>query len=106
MSSKGNPAAIGAFIVGGILLITLAIFVFSSDSLFSKNQRFIVVFTESINGLKVGAPIKLYGVQIGHVTEISVERDKEKNITLIPVVFEVNAQHIRCQHSGKKLGCV
>jgi paraquat-inducible protein B len=94
MSSKGNPAAIGAFIVGGILLITLAIFVFSSDSLFSKNQRFIVVFTESINGLKVGAPIKLYGVQIGHVTEISVERDKEKNITLIPVVFEVNAQHI------------
>jgi paraquat-inducible protein B len=54
-----------------------------------------VVFTESINGLQVGAPIKLYGVQIGHVTEIYVERDKKSNMTLIPVVFEVNPKKIR-----------
>ncbi len=94
MSNKGNPTTIGAFIVGAILLLIASILVFSSDTLFSKNQKFIVVFTESINGLKVGAPIKLYGVQIGHVTEINVERDKENNKTLIPVVFEVNQKNI------------
>ncbi len=94
MSNKGNPTAIGAFIVGAILLLIASILVFSSDTLFSKNQKFIVVFTESINGLKVGAPIKLYGVQIGHVTEINVERDKENDRTLIPVVFEVNQVNI------------
>ncbi len=94
MSNKANPATIGAFIVGAILLTITSILVFSSDSLFSKNARFIVIFTESINGLQVGAPIKLYGVQIGHVIEINVERDKEHNMTLIPVTFEVNPQKI------------
>lgn len=94
MSKKGNPTTIGAFIVGAIILLIACILVFSSDSLFSKNQKFIVVFTESINGLNVGAPIKLYGVQIGHVTEINVERDIEHNRTLIPVVFEINPQNI------------
>lgn len=95
MINKANPAAIGAFVVGAIFLTISSILVFSSDTLFSKNHRFVVVFTESINGLQVGAPIKLYGVQIGHVTEIYVERDKQKNITLIPVVFEVNPKQIR-----------
>lgn len=94
MIKKSNPTAIGAFIVGAVLLIISSILIFSSDTLFSKNHRFVVVFTESINGLQVGAPIKLYGVQIGHVTEIYVERDKKTNMTLIPVVFEVNPKKI------------
>ena len=102
MSNKANPATIGGFIVGAILLTIASIMIFSSDALFSQNARFIVVFTESINGLQIGAPIKLYGVQIGHVTEINVERDRENNITLIPVVFEVNPQKIKDYVDTKK----
>jgi paraquat-inducible protein B len=94
MNNKTNPATIGAFVVGAIVLLVASILVFSSDTLFSKNPRFLVVFTESINGLQVGAPIKLYGVQIGHVTEIYVERDHENNVTLLPVVFEVDPKKI------------
>lgn len=94
MNKKINPTAIGSFILGAIFLLICSVFVFSSDSWFSKNHKFIVVFTESINGLSVGAPIKLYGVQIGHVTDISVERDMQLNTTLIPVVFEVEQDKI------------
>lgn len=94
MMNKANPTVIGAFIVGAVFLIITSILVFSSESLFSKNHQFVVIFTESINGLQVGAPIKLYGVQIGHVTEINVERNKQSNMTLIPVVFEVNPKNI------------
>jgi len=94
MNNQPNPALIGSFIVGALLLLMTSVFIFSSESWFSKNQQFIVVFTESINGLNVGAPIKLYGVQIGHVTEINVERDLQQNLTLIPVVFEVDQQKI------------
>ncbi len=95
MNNKANPTVIGAFIVGAVILIISSFLVFSSDSFFSKNHRFVVVFNESINGLQVGAPIKLYGVQIGHVTEIYVERDKKNNMTLIPVVFEVDPRKIK-----------
>jgi len=94
MNSKTNPLIIGSFIIGALLLLICSIFIFSSDSWFSKNHKFIVVFTESINGLSIGAPIKLYGVQIGHVTEISVLRDIQLNNTLLPVVFEVDQQKL------------
>jgi len=94
MNNKVNPTVIGSFIIGALGLFISSIFIFSSDAWFTKNQQFIVVFTESINGLNVGAPIKLYGVQIGHVTEITVERDPQSNMTLIPVIFEVDQQKI------------
>jgi len=94
MNNKANPTTIGIFIIGAFSLLVASIFVFSSEAWFSKNHKFIVVFTESINGLNVGAPIKLYGVQIGHVTEINVERDIQRNMTLIPVVFEVDQEKI------------
>lgn len=94
MSNNPNPTAIGAFIIGALSLLVASIFIFSGDSWFSNNQKFIVVFTESINGLNVGAPIKLYGVQIGHVTEISVKRDPLRNMTLIPIVFEVDQKKV------------
>ncbi|MCK5888363.1 MAG: MCE family protein [Methylococcales bacterium] len=94
MSKQGNPTIIGAFVAGALFLIIASVFVFSHEAFFSKNQQFVVVFTESINGLNIGAPIKLYGVQIGHVVKIDVERDQQAGKTLIPVVFEVNPQHI------------
>ena len=94
MSKKANPTTIGAFIVGAIILFITGILVFSSEAWFSINDRFIVFFDESINGLNVGAPIKLSGVQIGQVIEISVERDIKLNKILVPVVFEVNPQKI------------
>jgi len=94
MNNKTNSLVIGSFILGAVTLLICSIFVFSSDSWFSKNHKFVVVFNESINGLNIGAPIKLYGVQIGHVTEISVERDSLHNQTLIPVVFEVEQKKI------------
>jgi len=102
MNNKANATKIGTFIIGALCLLIGSIFVFSSESWFSKNHQFIVVFTESINGLNVGAPIKLYGVQIGHVTEINVERDMQRNMTLIPVVFEVDQEKISAYVDTKK----
>ena len=95
MSKQANPTAIGAFIVGSFILVIVGILVFSSGQWFSKTERFIVYFAESINGLSVGAPIKLSGVQIGHVTDISVERDVKLNKILVPVVFEIETEKIR-----------
>lgn len=95
MSKQANPTAIGAFIFGAIILVISAILVFSSGQWFSKKERFIVYFAESINGLNVGAPIKLSGVLIGQVVDISVERDVKLNQILVPVVFEIETEKIR-----------
>lgn len=95
MSKQANPTTIGAFIFGAILIVIAAIVIFSSGQWFSKKERFIVYFAESINGLNVGAPIKLSGVQIGQVVDISVERDAKLNKILVPVIFEIETEKIR-----------
>lgn len=53
-------------------LIVLAIIVVGSGKLFRRPVLFVCMFQGSVNGLKVGAPVKLRGVQIGTVEEIKL----------------------------------
>ncbi len=72
MSKRISPTAIGMFVVGGFALVIAAIVVVGSGSLFKKPQRFVCMFQGDVNGLKVGAPVKFKGVQIGTVEEIEI----------------------------------
>ncbi len=65
-----SPTAIGAFVAGAIALLMAAIVIVGGGKLFSKPVRFICMFQGDINGLKVGAPVKFKGVQIGTVEQI------------------------------------
>jgi len=39
--------------------------VFGSGQLFRKTQEFVLYFGGSVNGLRIGAPVKFKGVDIG-----------------------------------------
>jgi len=70
MAKHVSPATIGAFVVGSFALLVAAIVVVGAGNLFRKPHRFICLFQGDLNGLKVGAPVKVRGVQIGSVTKI------------------------------------
>lgn len=53
-------------------LIVLAIVVVGSGKLFRKPVRFVCMFQGNVNGLRLGAPVKFRGVQIGTVEEIKL----------------------------------
>ncbi len=63
---------IGVFVVGGAALVLAAIIAVGAGNLFSKPKRFICMFQGNLNGLKLGAPVKFKGVQIGTVEEIKL----------------------------------
>ncbi len=94
MSKQANPLTIGAFIVGAVVLLVVGIIVIGGGKWFSETERFVVYFDESINGLTIGAPVKLSGVQIGQVVDINVVRDGKLNQILVPVVFEIEPDKI------------
>lgn len=86
--NKTNPALIGAFVIGGICLLLFSVIYFAHLS--TKGGRpFIIYFTESTNGLNVGAPVKMGGVSIGTVTDIVVLADQETARVVTPVIIEV-----------------
>jgi paraquat-inducible protein B len=61
--------------------------VFGSGKFFQKTTDFLVYFHGDVNGLRVGAPVKVRGVDIGSVTKITPIYD-EKGDVLIEVFLK------------------
>lgn len=91
MSKPVNPAVIGGFTVGALTLFVLALLIFGAGREFHADKvRYVVFFESSLNGLEVGAPVKLQGVKIGQVTEIALQIDNKRGILYKPVVLEID----------------
>ncbi len=70
MGKKTNPAIVGAFVLGAIGLALLATIVLGSGQLFQTKHEYVLFFEGDVNGLRVGAAVKIKGVAIGSVTRI------------------------------------
>ncbi|HWA85326.1 MAG TPA: MlaD family protein [Opitutus sp.] len=102
MKTKVRPAVVGAFVIGAIVFAIIALLAFGRVSFFSKPQRFVVYFDESIHGLDLGSPVKLRGVRIGRVVDLSVRYDAATNQSLVAVVCELN-RNVIMDANGKRL---
>ncbi len=102
MSKQASPAKIGGFVVGAIGLVVLAILVVSDNKFLIHKDRFVIYFEGTINGLKVGAPVKLKGVQVGQVTDVRVELNLDEVVVRTPVFIEVNLNSVRFENSEDK----
>ena len=95
MKTKVSPAIVGAFVIGACALGVIALLSFGSFSLFSKPQRFVVFFNESISGLDLGSPVKLSGVRVGRVVDLNVRFDQARKQSVVRVVCEFNRNVIK-----------
>jgi len=102
MGKRANPAVIGAFVIGAVVLAVIAVGLFGSGRLFRTSYQYVVFFTGDVNGLKIGAPVKLKGVEVGrvanvllNVSQLSVFQAAEKAGSFssfnIPVLIELDA---------------
>jgi paraquat-inducible protein B len=58
-----------------VVLIFFVLIFFSGGNIFSQKERVIMYFEGSVQGLQVGAPIKLKGVILGEITDIQINFD-------------------------------
>lgn len=63
---------IGASVMALIVASLIAVAIIASPNFFRPKAHAETYFTESVNGLDVGAPVKFRGVPIGEVTEIDL----------------------------------
>lgn len=102
MKTKLSPTLIGIFVIGGFLLLLIGVFAFGGASLFTKPQRFAVFFDESVHGLDPGAPVKVRGVRVGRVADITVRFDAAKHDSVVAVVCEVT-KNVLVGPEGKRI---
>ena len=105
MKTKVSPTIVGLFVLGGLLLAVVALFSFGGVNFFSKPERFIVYFNESIHGLDNGSPVKLRGVRIGRVVgmnvrAIPVEQGSAAPRSVVAVVCELS-RNVVADGNGK-----
>jgi paraquat-inducible protein B len=95
VKTKVSPTIVGLFVLGALVLGMVALFSFGGVSFFSKPERFIVYFDESIHGLDEGSPVKLRGVRIGRVVGLKVRAipaapDSGDSRSVVAVVCELS----------------
>jgi paraquat-inducible protein B len=95
MSKKTNKALVGAFVVGALVLLIMGLIVFSSGTLFTKTNKYVLFFEGSVKGLVVGAPVNFRGVKIGTVKEITLVYDPHNSFAFIPVIIETEPNRIK-----------
>lgn len=95
MSEKPHTVAIGAFVIGAILIaITIVIFALGSG-FGQQREKTVMVFDGSVKGLVVGAPVTLRGVQIGQVTNLELMLDSDTIELIMVVEAEISEKNIR-----------
>jgi paraquat-inducible protein B len=72
MSKKANPALIGAFVIGAVVLLAAGLMAFGGAKLFQDKTRYVTYFEGSVKGLRVGSNLNFRGVPIGYVTDIQI----------------------------------
>ena len=101
MSKQSSPTVIGAFVVGAVVLIAIAFALFGGAQIFAAKNRYVAVFSEPTNGLRVGANVMLNGVRIGYVSDIDLIIDDVHFETDTQVVLELLNEDIKTKSGGK-----
>lgn len=94
MNKRISPTLIGAFVVGALALIVIAVIAFGSGQLFRQTKQFVLFFSGQVNGLRVGAPVKFRGVEIGSVKEILLQLEPDMKVQRIPVIIEIDLKKV------------
>lgn len=103
MSRSANPIAVGAFILGSLVLTFFLLLFFQGSHWWSSRDNFVLLYDTSIKGLNVGAPVTIKGVKIGQVTDIKAGLHGQSMGVLNTVTLEIDPDALERADDSKRL---
>ncbi len=95
MSRRADPALIGAFVLGAIVLSVVTILLVAGDDWFRKHSQHMLYFEGAAHGLQVGAPVVFLGVKVGTVKHIQLGLDESNHKFVVQVTIEAEPHVVR-----------
>jgi paraquat-inducible protein B len=92
---KANPAVIGGFVVGALLLGAAAALAVGGGQLLERKTHAVIYFSGAVTGLSVGSPVNFRGVRVGQVTDIRLQFDAKDLSARIPVTISIDPRKVR-----------
>jgi phospholipid/cholesterol/gamma-HCH transport system substrate-binding protein len=90
---KWSQLRVGLTVVFASLTLALLLFLMSGTGGLFAHRITVVSFFDNAGGLRVGAPVRLNGVDIGNVVGMRIVPDKDKQLTPVEVVMKVSTKY-------------
>jgi len=100
MSKHASPTVIGAFVVTAFALLIAGLLILGGGKYFRSTARMAIYFDGSIAGLRIGAPVKFRGIEIGEVTSIKINMTgavRDPQNVRVRVVIEIDRDLLTSQ---------
>jgi len=90
---KWSQLRVGLTVIFASLTLALLLFLMSGTGGFFSHRITVVSFFDNASGLRVGAPVRLSGVDIGNVVSMRIVPDKDKQLTPVKVIMKVSTKY-------------
>lgn len=100
MSKHASPTVIGAFVLSALVLLVAGILIVGGGRLFHDTAHVRVYFDGSVAGLRIGAPVKFRGIDIGKVKDVRISMTgaiRDPNNIRIPVLLEIDEDRLTAE---------
>lgn len=89
MKIRLNPVLLGIFVIGGVA-IAVAVLLGVGSSLLHKAGHFVFYLPDSAGGLDVGGGVRMDGVRIGQIDQISVFYNPDTQKSFVGITCEID----------------
>ncbi len=103
MSKKANPTAIGAFVVGAVVLLALGFALFGGGDLLARKIPLVTYFDGSVQGLHVGSNVMFRGVRVGAVEDIELLAEVETLEPMVRVTMQLDPDAMKVMRDGRQV---
>jgi len=90
---KWSQLRVGVTVIVASLTLGLLLFLMSGSQGLFTSRILLTSYFDNAEGLRIGAPVRLEGVDIGNVSKISISRAKDKQQTPVEVVMKVSTKY-------------
>jgi phospholipid/cholesterol/gamma-HCH transport system substrate-binding protein len=90
---KWSQLRVGLTVIFASSTLAVLLFLMSGTGGFFTKRIRLNSYFDNASGLRVGAPVRLSGVDIGNVVAIRVVPDKDKQITPVEVIMKVSTKY-------------
>ena len=90
---KWSQLRVGITVIAASLTLGFLLFLMSGTSGLLTSHLTLKSYFDNAQGLRVGAPVRLSGVDIGNVTKITIVPDKAKQLTPVEITMKVSTRY-------------
>ena len=93
MKTKTNYVLVGLFVLTLSVALIAGVLWLSSGGAGRAYDEYLVYMTESVSGLSQDSTVKYYGVNVGHVRQITLDADDQRRVRLLLEIEEGTPIH-------------